>query len=153
MNNPGEIGGIIAGVVALLAALGAGLKWLFDFTAGRNDKNEASRTAKLQTWHDELDEREREFDEKQRAYQAQIEARLSQVEVTNRTLLRAVEMLSASLRVIEPNSPILAQVALLLEQAFPVDHNIPPEMRAGLAAIRESRPKRRANGGAANGKL
>lgn len=153
MNTPGEIGGILAGALAILAAFGAGLKWLVDFVARRRDVSEASRTAKLQTWHDELDQREREFEDRQKAYQLQIEARLSQVEATNRTLLRAVEMLSASLRVIEPNNPALAQVSQLLEAAFPVDFGIPDGMRAQLGAIRESRPKRRANGGKSNGSV
>ena len=153
-NTPGEIGGIIAGILGLLAALGAGLKWWLDFMAKRWDVNQTSRTAKLQTWHNELEERERDFEEKQKAYQAQIEARLSQVERTNRNLLRAVEMLSASLRVLEPNNPALAQVSALLETAFPIGMDLPADMRAQLGAVRESRPKRRRpNGGVSNGKL
>lgn len=151
-NSPGEIGGTIAGVVALLALFGGGLKWLFDFAARRRDINEASHTAKLQTWHDELEVREREFEDKQKAYQAQIETRLSQVESTNRTLLRAVEILSASLRVIEPNNPALAQVSQLLETAFPVDTGLPADMVAQVSSIRESRTLRAANGkGRTNG--
>ena len=151
--TPGEVGGTLAGIVALLALFGGGLKWLFNFAASRSDATISSRTEKLESWHKELNEREAEFEAKQKTYHEQIEARLTQVEATNRVLLRAVEMLSASLRVIKPDDMVLAQVTTMLETAFPVDLALPESMRAQLGAIRESRPRRSKSGGSANGKV
>lgn len=151
--TPGEAGGTLAGIVALLALFGGGLKWLFGFIASRNDVTVSSRTAKLEAWHQELNEREADFEARQKEYHERIEMRLTQVEAANRVLLRAVEMLSASLRVIKPDDAVLAQVTTMLETAFPVDMTLPEGMRSQLAAIRESRPKREPNGGHANGRV
>jgi len=133
--SPGEIGGVVAAAVALLGALGAGLKWLLTFLAGRD----ASRSAKLQVWHDELDAREKEFERLQAEQHRKIEQRLEQVEGANRTLLRAVEMLSAALRVSDPSNPAIQRVEALLKQAFPADPELPPDM---VAQLRQSRPRR-----------
>ena len=60
MSDPGsaagEAGGIIAGAVAVLYALGKGTAWLLNW----KDARAQSRAAKLQLWHDELAKREKE---------------------------------------------------------------------------------------------
>jgi hypothetical protein len=52
MNDPsaGEIGGIFAGMVGLLVALGHAVKWWLGWT----DRRAATRAAKLEAWHREL---------------------------------------------------------------------------------------------------
>lgn len=63
--SAGEAGGVFAGVIALLAALGKGAKWLFDWKGARED----SERKRLTAWEDSLDRREK-------AHREEIEAEL-----------------------------------------------------------------------------
>src|SRR3546814_3018803 len=92
MSDPGvsagEVGGIFAGSIALLAAIGQGIKWLLNFRERQAD----SRSAKLQAWHEELQAREKRIEEKQEKYQAEIEHRLSTLMRQNMALRMAFEI-------------------------------------------------------------
>jgi hypothetical protein len=59
MNDPtaGEAGGIFAGVVALLVAVGHGVRWWIGWT----DRRAATRAAKLDAWQHELQARYSRF--------------------------------------------------------------------------------------------
>ena len=104
MSDPGvsagEVGGIFAGSIALLAAIGQGIKWLLNFRERQAD----SRSAKLQAWHEELQAREKRIEEKQEKYQAEIEQRLATLMRQNMALRMAFEMVAAPLRAIKPDS-------------------------------------------------
>lgn len=136
--SAGEIGGIFAGGVALLATLGHGIKWLLGFTSSQ----QARRSSKLQQWHDELDARERKIDEEQEAYRRGIEQDLTdlrewkrKVEVEQTALKTGYHLLASALRTIDPNNQALRMADELLRSAFKVDPMTPPDMLDQLTAI------------------
>lgn len=122
--SAGEIGGIFAGVVALLAALGKGAAWALNW----NDARVNSRSAKLQKWHEELTEREARID-------AQINARLNTLESSYDRLndahalvlqrldrsRMAYRVIAAELIEIAPHSAALVQAQMILTEPFPTD--------------------------------
>lgn len=68
MSDPsaGEIGGVFAGVIALLVAIGHGIRWLM----GWEERRDATRKAKLDAWQHELAAREAKVDAEIAAYHA-----------------------------------------------------------------------------------
>lgn len=125
--SAGEVGGIFAGVVALLVAFGKGFAWLFQWDERRRE----ARHAKLERWQQELETREREFERRQEDHHARVEAQLGQVMRQNAALVGAYQLLVAELRVKDPNNPVLGQADELLKAAFPLDPIVPPPL-AGL---------------------
>lgn len=122
--SAGEIGGIFAGLVALLAALGKAAAWLLNW----NDARVNSRSAKLQRWHEELTERETRID-------AQVNARLNTLETSYERLndahsvvlqrldrsRMAYRVIAAELIEIAPHSAALVQAQMILTEPFPTD--------------------------------
>lgn len=135
MSDPGvdagQVGGIFAGVVAAMVALGQGVKWLLNFRERQAD----SRAVKLQAWHEELQAREKRLDQQQAEYQERIEKRLTIVTRQNMALRMAFEMVAAPLRRIDPANRELAQAEQLLTAAFPLDPDVPAEIGVLLGAI------------------
>lgn len=129
----GEAGGIIAGAVAVLYALGRGTAWLLNW----KDARAQSRAAKLQAWHDELAKKEREQDERDKRYQQHIETQLRRQSIEIRVLRRAFELVAEPLRRLEPDNPKLAQAQTMLDRAFPLDAGLPIDMSALLSMIDE----------------
>ena len=129
--SPGEVGGIIAGCVAVMVAIGHGIRWLLNF----RERQANSRQAKLQIWHDELTAREDKLDEKLSDYQKKTEASLAVALSQNRALRIAFELVAAPMRKIDPGNPNLAQAEQLLHAAFPLDPAVSPNMGALLAQI------------------
>ena len=129
--TPGEVGGIIAGCVGVLVAIGHGIRWLLNF----RERQANSRQAKLQIWHDELQAREDKIDKKLADYQAKTEARLEVALGQNRALRIAFELVAAPLRKIDPSNSNLAQAEQLLHAAFPLDPAVPPNIAALLSQI------------------
>lgn len=121
--SAGEIGGIFAGLVALLAAIGKGAAWALNW----NDARQNSRSAKLEAWHSELADREAKLD-------AEIADRLARVErdhlmlTKNHTelLLRferyrsAYSVLATELVRVGTGSEALEQARLLISEPLPV---------------------------------
>lgn len=132
--SAGEAGGVFAGIVALLAALGKGVKWLLGF----RERQAVTRAAKLQAWHDELEARERRLEERQAEYQASIERKLKVFEGQNMALRMAFEMVAAPLRALEPHNRELAQAEQLLRAAFPLDPDITPDFKGLLGRIEKA---------------
>lgn len=111
--SAGEIGGVFAGIVAGLAALGKGAAWLLNW----NEARTSSKQARLEKWEASLAERER-------AYREEIEERLKHSEeriqsmaaeiVTLRsnqiTLTAGVVDLATDLDRHAPTSPVLESV-------------------------------------------
>lgn len=129
----GEAGGIFAGSVALLYAIGKGMAWLLNW----KDARVQSRAAKLQAWHDELAKKEKEQDERDRQYRQHIETQLRRLALENRVLRRAFELVAEPLRRIEPDNPKLVQAQNMLDRAFPLDPGLPIDMGALLSMIDE----------------
>lgn len=129
----GEAGGIIAGAVAVLYALGRGTAWLLNW----RDARAQSRAAKLQAWHDELAKKEQDQDERDRRYQQHIETQLRRQSIEIRVLRRAFELVAEPLRRLEPDNPKLAQAQAMLDRAFPLDAGLPIDMGMLLSMIDE----------------
>lgn len=146
--SAGEVGGIFAGVVALLVAIGHGIRWLM----GWEDRRERTRAQKLDAWQRQLAEREKKIDESQATYQASIEARLASISATaerlhneHAALLSAYHLVASALRAADPGNPVLRMADELLRAAFPLDPATPTDMvalmnRAGASLDREAAP-------------
>lgn len=136
--SPGEWGGLAAATVIVLAAIGKGIIWLFDW----GDRRRNSREAKLEKWQAELDAREKEHDAERERRRAEVEERLERME---RTTSRALEQISAlrlafdlvsvALRGKDAADPSLRLADELLAVAFRLDPNIPTDMSGLLANI------------------
>jgi hypothetical protein len=134
MRDPsslGEYGGIFAGATAILALLGAAVKWI----AGWRERQATSRAGKLEAWHKELERREAKLDQQQQTYQARIEQRLAALESENNALRLAFELVAGPLRAVDPTNQALAKAEQLLTAAFPLVPTTPHDMRAQLGAI------------------
>lgn len=123
-TSPGEIGGVFAGVVAILYAIGKGIKW----AVGWNDARTASKAAQLEAWEAKLARREE-------AFEAQIEARMTAMERENRGLRLAFQHVSARLHHLAPDDPALALAERILAQAIPLEPFIPPDMADKLGEM------------------
>ena len=133
--SAGEVGGIIAGAIAILAALGKGAAWLLNWKDARAN----SRSAKLQAWHDELTAREVKLD-------AEIASRLSRIEEAHASLVKnhfdvlirferqrnAYRVLAAEVIAVAPHSAALIQAQMILEEPMPV-----PAMPGGAELLDE----------------
>lgn len=108
----GDWGGLVAGFVAGLAALGKGLAWLLNW----NESRSTGREARLAAWEKSLADRER-------AYREEIETKLVQAEenldrVTQRIaqLCGVLRDVTAALRGHDPDSPALSRAEHVLDQ-------------------------------------
>ena len=125
--SAGEVGGIVAGVLAVAAALGKAAQWVW---AGYRDAG-ASRSAKLDRWHDELTQREH-------ALKAEMDRQLSEMRVVQEELEAhriAIHVLVAKVARDDPHAPELRQVADVLGAAFPLHMEVPADMAAVLGRV------------------
>jgi hypothetical protein len=136
------IGGIVGGVVSILALLGTGLRWLLGWSERRAQRKDASRSAKLQVWHDELEKKEAALNAEQDRRHSEVVRRLELMERkydrlhTEHTAMRlAFQMVADGLRAIDPDNPALRQAERLLNAAFPLLPDVPGDMSEHLAAI------------------
>lgn len=142
--SAGEVGGIFAGVVALLIAIGKGIGWLM----GWDERRATTRTAKLDAWHEELKDREREIDRKQDDLSRQTEVRLRALARWAVTLqhqvtaaVNAHQIVAAGLRQEHPDHPALGLADELLKSAFPLDPAVPAVLAALLSELAEDDPR------------
>lgn len=133
MTDPsaGELGGIFAGVIALLATIGGGLRWSLNWT----ERRASTRSAKLDAWQKELDLREKRLDDEQTAINDDIRRRLTELEKEAEeyrkqvaALLGGYQILAAELRMIKPDSDALPHADELLRSVFPIDPTTPAGM-------------------------
>lgn len=132
----GEAGGMVAGGVAVLYALGKGAAWLLNWKEARAK----TRAAKLQVWHDELQARQQQQDKRDRDYQQLIETQLQRLTMENRVLRRAFDLVAEPLRRREPNNPELAMAQTMLNRVFSLDADLPGDF-AGLLAMMDRPPE------------
>lgn len=131
--SPGEIGGIFAGIIALLATIGGGVRYLMNWTERRASR----RSAKLQLWHDELVRREATFEAKRAEFEARLEATVSELRKENQALRLAFQLVAAPLRQRDPGNPALVRAEQLLVAAFPLDPEVAAEFETLLSQIPE----------------
>lgn len=129
--SPGEIGGVTAGVIALLVAFGHGLKWLLNW----NDARAHTRSAKLDIWQAELTKREWKLDEDREAYHDKVEKRLEEIDAQNQALRIAFDLVAAPLRFLDPTNPALARAEQILHAAFPLVPRIAKDMSETLGDL------------------
>jgi uncharacterized protein HemX len=135
--SAGEVGGMVAGAIAILAALGKAAAWALNW----KDARARTRAAKLQAWHEELRAREEQQDKRDRDYQQRIETQLRRLAVENRVLRRAFELVAEPLRRLEPDNPNLARAQLMLDRAFPLDPALPEDLATLTAMIDRPAPE------------
>ncbi len=128
---------MVAGAIAILAALGKGVAWLLNW----KDARAKTRAAKLQAWHEELQTREKQQDERDRQYQQHIETQLRRQAVEIRVLRRAFELVAEPLRRVEPDNPNLARAQAMLDRAFPLDPALPEDLATLMAMIDRPAPE------------
>ena len=132
--SAGEVGGVFAGAVALLVALGQGLRWWLGWT----DRRAATRSAKLDAWQKQLEDRERRFDATQAEHWARVERELDTLRREHAALLGGYQLLAAALRMADPESDALRRADELLRSAFLLDPLLPSDMSAIAQRIRRS---------------
>lgn len=120
----GEAGGIFAGAVAGLAALGKGLAWLLNWQNARSE----NREARLRQWEESLARREKDHREETEARLVAVEGKLTAVSAA---LFEAI----GELQRLDPASPVLAHARLILQHAYPIQPDTPAEMKALLRRI------------------
>ncbi len=135
--SPGEAGGIAALVVMVLGTIGGGVRWLL----GWRDRREGTRTAKLDAWQRELNDKAALIAAAEEEYQKKIEVRLSQVELESRALRLAFGVVSDALRVIDPGNNALERAQAILDRAFPVALDLPHGMIDDLNRIDAAVPR------------
>lgn len=125
----GEASGIFAGLVMLLAALGKGAAWLFNFKEAREKRLaeqrrawEESEARRLQEWQASLDRREK-------VQREEAEGRISALE--HRTDIMAAVLLEAlgELLRLDPGSPVIVKMRIVLQHKVPVEADLPEEIR------------------------
>lgn len=124
----GEVGGVFAGIVALLYAIGKGIAWLLNW----NDARASTRTAKLDAWEVKLDKRETEFEAKTDARMTTMEHEMTAMGRENRALRTAFQRVAVRLQFFSPNDPALADAERILAQAIPLEPFTPPDMTKRL---------------------
>lgn len=103
------------GLAALLAVLGAGIKWLFDQAKG--------------------DGREADLSKRELAYRQQMEARLSRIERSHGVLLGVVHVIVDEINRLDPDSPAIPIVAAQLQAAFPTPEDMPADLLALMGRL------------------
>jgi uncharacterized protein HemX len=134
MSDPisaGEIGGIFAGIVAVLATIGGGIRWLLGWKQQRAE----TLHAKLIKWEEKLDQREAKLDAEQAGNMAALERRVEKVEQQNVALRKGYYIVAGKLRSFDPSDPDLKQADDILRAAFPYDPFIPPDMAAQIRKL------------------
>lgn len=133
----GEVGGVFAGVVALLVAVGHAMRWWLGWT----DRRAASRAAKLDAWQRQLDEREARLDQQQQDHWAEIGRELEVLRREHAALLGGYQLIAAELRLVKPDSDALRRADELLRSAFLLDPLLPADFTALARSIRRSDDK------------
>lgn len=127
----GEIGGIFAGVVALLGTIGGGVAWLI----GWRDRQRDYFYQRNLLWEERLKQREATLEAEQQSHFERIEKRLDRAEQQVEAALNAYHLLAGALRAKDPRNPALAQADELLKAAFRLDPMTPPEIKALVSKI------------------
>lgn len=132
--SAGEVGGVFAGLVALLVAIGHGFRWLL----GWNDRRASTRTAKLDAWQRQLEAREERLDDQQAEHWHRIEIELEQLRREHAALRGGYQLIAAALRDRDPHNPALTQADELLKAAWPLEPLTPDDMTKTVLRARRT---------------
>jgi hypothetical protein len=132
--SAGEVGGVFAGAIGLLVAIGHGVRWWL----GWSDRRALRRSAKLDAWQRELQDREARFEAQQAEHWQRIELELAKLRREHAALLGGYQLIAAALRLVDPESDALRRADELLRSAFLVEPLMPPDMVATMQRIRRS---------------
>jgi hypothetical protein len=116
--DAGQAGGIFAGVIAALVAIGKGVGWLINWKGAR----ERSEAARLRAWEQSLDRREQKQRMETEHRLAAFEDKLSAVSLVSFEMLGELQRL-------DPASPTLVRAREVLRKVFPVDPDSPEVLR------------------------
>jgi uncharacterized protein HemX len=128
----GEVGGVFAGAVALLVALGHGMRWWLGWT----DRRAATRSAKLDAWQNQLDQREKRIEAQQVEHWTRVERELELLRREHAALLGGYQLVTAALRVADPDNDALRRADELLRSAFLLEPVLPGDMASIAQRIR-----------------
>lgn len=123
--SAGEIGGMFAGIVALVVTFGKGLQWLLNW----NDVRASARSARLDLWEAKLEKRETEFE-------SRIDAEIKSLKDENRAWRLAFHLVSQRLMMLDPTDRALIDADEVLRSAFPVDTHLPSDMAGKLDKLK-----------------
>lgn len=112
--SAGEVGGIFAGIVSLVIAIGGGIRWL----VGWNDRRQDLREAKLNKWEEALRQREAKF-------HAETDRRLHSMEQKAALMFALNLQVVSELERLDAGSPVLVKVRLAIKEAFAADPDLP----------------------------
>lgn len=129
--SAGEVGGIFAGVIAVLAAAGKGLAWLLNWN---NERTEAKQK-RLDAWEESLARREREYREGIETELAELKGEMMRLRTQQGALSFSLLEVAIAHRNKDPESPALARAAAALKQAFPPEFGFPPEIAELIHAL------------------
>lgn len=149
-TSPGELGGMVAGALAILGALGATGKWLAGWLTTRSETR-ATRNAR---WEADLDAREHAIEARIAESLSKCEERCAVVDAKYDKVRIAILLILPELHRAAPNSPALKQVGSLLRDVFPISLDQPDDMASQIAAIdAHTRDAERTTGGIAPHKI
>lgn len=116
LSNYNETGGIFAGIVALLATFGGGVRWAVKWT----DRRQETRAAKLLVWEAALDAREMRLD-------AERENEIRDIRLQQKALFQAYLLVVGALARLDPGAKELTLAAALLNEAYSFE-DVPDDM-------------------------
>lgn len=135
-TSPGELGGLVAGVLAVAASLGTAIKWVMGWRAGR-EETRAARNAK---WESELDARERAMEERLSGHLESCENRCADLQAKFDKMSLAILLVLPELARISPFSAALRHARDLLKDTIPALATLPPDMADVVTAIDAATP-------------
>lgn len=133
-HHAGEIGGIVAGSIAVLAALGKAASWTFDRLVARIDKRAMANELEasyLKEYRQSLDRAAKDFRDDLEERVSALEVEVLGLRKITGVLAPAITDVTTELRRHEPTSPALARALTALKTLTPDLLELTPAL-AGL---------------------
>ena len=143
---PGEVGGWIAGIAAVLALFGGpkAVAKAVEWIDARAERKRLSREEKIDAWQAEVNEKERalsareaELDNKIADSLARCEAHCAQVTARADKMFYVIVLIFPEVRRLAPESPLLLHASTVLADILPLPLDLPADMQAQLDLIDE----------------
>lgn len=129
--SAGEVGGVFAGVVAALAAVGKGLAWLLNW----RDERISYREKRLDALERSLQAREKQYREAIEHELADLRGEMVRLRSQQGALSFSLLEVAIAHRDADPDSPALSRAAASLRQAFPPEYDTPAEIMELIRAL------------------
>lgn len=135
-----DLAALASGALAMLVAIGHGLRWLLTWT----DRRAVARAERLAREEDELAESWSSYRKRVAADLTEAMRRIDDLErrdivraKENAALRVAFELVAAGLRVLDPNNISLRQAEQILATTFKLEPQLPLDMTQAIAALGE----------------